>query len=344
MAFEQLSLDEITDSLYNDITSNICNGTPSLVSAKLISAISKAVGFGIWATQELSINLGRTPLDATGSLLNSYASLCGVTRNIPQYAGGFVTATGSGTIPVGSIIERCDGLSYEVIKEANVPGQVLVIAQSFGAQYNTPNGSLMTLTSSITGVDPQVIVSDNGIAGGSDTETDESYRARIISCYANPCRTGLASDYDFWARLYNGVTRVCVVPKADGPGTVKIFFAMDDAYANSIPSQQDVENVQEIVDQNVPVGVCATVCAIQPEVIDIDIRLLDGTSSALNQQISEALIEGLKGFDCGQFCYSDIVSIIAQNYGGCFEVVRPSSNFNLTTGQIPVAGTISFVV
>lgn len=343
MAFEEQSLDEITDALYSDIENNVCVGSPSLAPKKLMYAIAKAVGFALWSLQVFFLRLGKTPFDAKGRLLDAFAAQCGVTRNAPQYAGGVINITGSGELPVGSIIERCDGCLYETIQDAQAPGSVIVIAVNTGPEYNTPNGSILTINNSFGGVDPNAQVADSGIAGGSNLETDESYRERIIACFANPCRTGVKSDYEFWTRLYNGVTRICCVPKANGPGTVKVYFAMDETYANGVPSQEDVDNVQDILDENVPAGVCATACAINPEPIDIKIRLLDGYNAVINQGISDALVQRIRQFECGEFCVSDIIEIINQNYDGCFELCSPESDFQLSEGQLPIAGTITFI-
>lgn len=344
MAFEERTLDEITLQLYEDMALNMCDGDPSFVSHKIIGVISKAVGFAIWANQQFSLRYGRTLFDSSGPLLDSYAEECGVVKLRPEYSGGFINVSGSGIIPEGTIFTRCDGLNYETIREETAPGQILVIAQNPGCDYNTPNGSTLNIASSVAGVNPTATVANTGLAGGSDLESDESYKQRVIACFANKCRNGLTSDYEYWTRLYAGVTRVCVIPKANGPGTVKVFFAMDDTYANSIPSQQDVENVQDIFDQNVPDGICVTACAMQTESIDVQIRLLDASNLTTRQNISDAIQEALKLYQCGEFCYSDLYRIIGDNYQGCFEIVSPTSDFILTTGQVPVAGTISFVL
>ena len=346
MALVKPTLSELELQVYQTLSLRICGDlSPSLIPHKVIGVLSRFIAFIAWSIYEFSDRNGRTLYDAKGPLLDSYARMCGVTRLDSQYAGGCVSITGasSAILPKGTKLKRCDGKQYETVDEYSVPGEVKVIADERGSCYNTPNGVEMILQTPFPGVNSVGVVGSGSIAGGSDQESTEQYRQRVISCWVNPCRNGVTADYNYWTRLYNGVTRVCVHPKHMGPGTVKVYFAMDDVYSDGIPSQQDVVNVQNILDANVPDGICVTACAVSPVFIDVDICLIDGSTVEMRQLIVQSISESFQTFECQAICKADIIRAISDVYQGCFELKSPLSEPVLSLGQIPVLGTVNYV-
>lgn len=61
-------------------------------------------------------------------------------------------------------------------------------------------------------------------SSGSDPETDESLRARLLAALAGK-GPGAVADYIRWAQAYPGVGRVQVVPIWNGPGTVLVMIS-----------------------------------------------------------------------------------------------------------------------
>ncbi|MBQ2680281.1 MAG: baseplate J/gp47 family protein, partial [Firmicutes bacterium] len=57
---------------------------------------------------------------------------------------------------------------------------------------------------------------------GSDEETDEELRARVLFEVSDSARDGNAAQYYKWANEYTGIGNVKVFPLWDGPNTVKI--------------------------------------------------------------------------------------------------------------------------
>lgn len=346
MALVKPELGELETQIYEEFSFKICGDlAPTLIPHKVIGVLSRFIAFIAWSIYEFADRNGRTLFDATGPLLDSYARMCGVLRLQPEYAGGCVSITGSSTviIPKGTKLKRCDGKQYETVDEYTVPGEVKVIADERGVCYNTPNGVDMTLQTPFPGIDSIGFVGNGSIAGGADIETTEQYRQRVINCWLSPCRNGTDGDYQFWTRLYNGVTRVCVQGKHMGPGTVKVFFAMDDAYSDGIPSQQDVDNVQTVLDENVPEGICVTACAVSPVFIDVNICLFDGSTVETRQAIVQSISDSFRSFECEAICKADIIRAISNIYTGCFELKAPLTEPVLTLGQIPVLGTVNYV-
>jgi len=344
MALEVPELTDLQDNLFTDLVGNI-NQTQSACSVSILNAFAKSFGYQLWSAYVCMDRQGYTPLDATGDRLEQFGLLCGITRLQPSRAAGFITSNSVGTIPEGKTLTRCDGVEYEVIEETTVPSDLIpVIALDVGLAGNAPNGVTLECNDAIVGIDPIFQISSGGLSGGSEIESDIRFRERIIQCTANPCRTGTVQDYNFWARQYNGVTDVQVIPLANGCGTVKICFVMQNTYLNGIPSQQDVENVQDIIDTSAPLGVKTTVCAATPVVISPEIKLLDDRSIPTRERIVETLQAVFSQALIGNFCLSDIYTAVDSVYDGCFEIISPTASLGLDACSVPVLGTVKFTI
>ena len=344
MALIKPTYEQLRSKTYANLAGKLCPDQP-FIAGGLIRIISDFIAYLAWALYEFSDRLGRTPWDAQGQLLYNYGLSCGISPLTETCARGAINIIGSGTIPEGTILVRCDGCEYRTTDEFIVPGNTVIVESiNCGSVCNSPNGTILEFTNTPSGLESTTQVGNAGIVGGSDAEDDESFRLRVLSCLANPCRTGLASDYDYWARLHPGVSRVCVEPLADGCGTVKVYFTMDDVYLDGIPAQGDVDAVQEILENNVPLGVCATACAPTPVVIDVRIKLdRSGSTQSQRREIRDVLLEFFQSIECQTVCLADIIRAVGEVYDGCYEVCEPTDQqLNFGINEIPVLGTVRF--
>ena len=85
------------------------------------------------------------------------------------------------------------------------------------------------------------------LTGGTDTETDDQLRARILHRIQNPPMGGAQADYVTWALAVPGVTRAWAAPE-QGPGTITVRFLMDDLRADDDgwPTPADVQAVVDL--------------------------------------------------------------------------------------------------
>ena len=109
-----------------------------------------------------------------------------------------------------------------------------------GASGNLPDDTSLTIAPPLDGVSSAVIA--RNLTGGTDTETDEQLRARILQRIQNPPMGGSAADYVAWALAVPGVTRAWAAPE-QGPGTITVRFLMDDLRAedDGWPTPADVD-------------------------------------------------------------------------------------------------------
>jgi uncharacterized phage protein gp47/JayE len=175
-----------------------------------------------------------TPWSAVYNL-EAWAALRSVLR-IPASPAS-LTATFTGTngipIPAGLTVTRSDGAAYTVTTGATVSGgaaTVTIAAAAPGAAGNCIAGTALTLGSAPLGVNAAGLAA-TAVTVGSDAETDDALRTRMLAVYAAPAQGGAIADYVEWAAAVPGVTRAWVAPLLAGAGTVTVFTMFDTAEA-----------------------------------------------------------------------------------------------------------------
>jgi uncharacterized phage protein gp47/JayE len=168
------------------------------------------------------------------------------------------TATFTGTI--GAILPAASQISGGYITTADItmgsgPVNGPVTATVPGTVGNLDPGTSLNLVSPPPGIDSPLTVVE--MDGGTETETDDELRARILQRIQNPPMGGDADDYVAWSLSYPGVTRAWSYPQEMGIGTMTLRFLMDDLRSGNSgwPEPQDVLNVQDYIDTVRPVTV-----------------------------------------------------------------------------------------
>jgi uncharacterized phage protein gp47/JayE len=135
------------------------------------------------------------------------------------------------------------------------------------------------------------VVDDFGLGQGTDGESEEQYRDRILTRKRQPPHGGAWFDYVAWAKEIPGVTRVWVAGNHYGPGTVAVWFLMDETYAAGIPQAADVAAVQAYLDTMKPVTATVIVAAPIPQCIDVDVQGVAPNTSAVREAAVAELID-----------------------------------------------------
>ena len=109
-----------------------------------------------------------------------------------------------------------------VIPVANTTGGELLLpirATEAGSFGDVGAGAVTVLSTPLPGVE---VTNDEEITGGTDAETDDALRERVLDSFQGN-GPGNKKDYERRARAWEGVGRVTVIPQWDGPGTVKVI-------------------------------------------------------------------------------------------------------------------------
>jgi uncharacterized phage protein gp47/JayE len=215
-------------------------------------------------------------------------------------ANGTVGFTGdpSVQIPEGTGLIAATGDAYETLEFKTLPDiatqplEIAVRALNPGASGNQPAGSPLTLTTPLSGVDTVTVID---LRGGTEIETDEQLRARVLARIRQPPMGGDADDYVQWAMKIPSVTRAWAAPREMGAGTVTVRFMTDALRPDTggFPTQEDINVVREYLNTVRPVAVRDFfVEAPVPEPIDFNLTLLHDSLTLRDQVASsvEAMI------------------------------------------------------
>ena len=250
MAFKRPTLPELITRIDQDILSRLPTSKAAL-SVRLTKALATSeagvthglYGYLQWLERQLF------PETCDDELLHLHSA--GVPRRQAAKSLGPVTFEGTdGAVIVAGTLLQKDGALYETTEEVEIVAGVAtaeVEALEAGVAGDQPAGTELRLDAPVAGVSSAVIVGENGLAGGADLETFDSWRDRIMLRRARIPRGGAQGDWEGWALEVPGVTRAWERPLGMGPGTIVLLIMADDASDGPQASQQLLDNTFEYI-------------------------------------------------------------------------------------------------
>jgi uncharacterized phage protein gp47/JayE len=295
---------------------------------------------------------------AEGRYLDRHGADYGIARLAASFAAGTarVTGTAGAAVGAGALLANGAGLRFRVLAGATVPASgtidVTVRAVEAGAASNTLAGAPLTLVAPAPGL-VEAATTPGGIGGGTDEETDDRYRERLLFRLQNPPHGGAPADYVMWAREIAGVTRVWPVRAAFGPGTIAVYFLMDDTYPDGIPLTADVSRVSDHFAGLAPAGAIYSVFAPRPLVVDVRISGLQpdttDTRDAVTAEIAVTFRREASPSLPGPYGSTARLSVswlwqAAANASGehRHRIVSPAADVPLPVGSVAVLGSVIF--
>jgi len=283
-------------------------------------------------------------------------------RKLGTFAVGSVTMTGvfGNLVPQFTQMTSADGMTYEtteqiMIGDAATPVGVRALTE--GKAGNGAPGDTLGFVIAIAGVDGIATVVT--LTGGSDEETDDELRARVLDRIQQPPMGGDAEDYVQWALRVGGVTRAWSAPNEMGIGTCTIRFMADDLRSDNagFPLQQDIDAVTAYLDTVRPVCVKDRfVEAPIPEPIDFTILGLNPDTPSVRAEIANSVagmlhLKAKPGFAVdgvtypAQTIYAVWVSDAVLNSPGVsyFDLIM-ADHIMPDNGHMAVLGTITYSV
>ena len=348
--FSRPSLQNLIDRAQGDIEAGLPGADARLrrsnlnVLAGLIAGVSHGLhGHIAWLADQVIADT------AEAEWLDRWATLwLDQPRKAAAAATGSVTFTGtSGTlIPAGTSLVRADGVEYATEADATLTGGTItaaVTAIEAGAAGNAVAGVTVTLTTPIAGVTSAATVASGDLTGGSDTESDDALRVRLLARIKEAPHGGASFDYVNWALEVAGVTRAWCYPQELGVGTVTVRFVRDDD-ASIIPDAGEVTAVQDYIDALRPVTAQLTVVAPVAVALDFTIAVTPDTAAvraAVEAELTDLLRrEAEPG---GTILLSHIREAISIAAGETNHVLTvPAADVTHTTGQMATMGTITW--
>jgi len=282
------------------------------------------------------------------------ASLYGLAKTPPTFAHATVTLTGAvgNVISAGHVLTRADGERYTTDADAYLVDllvNVEVTAMKAGAGPTLLPGMALTFESPVAGVNAAATVLAT-TADGTDQETTDALRARLLARLADPPRGGSVADYVFWAKLVSGVTRVWVSPLELGAGTIVVRFVRDND-GSIFPDAGEVAVVQAQLDAKKPAHAHVTVASPISDVISITLLRIAPNTAAIRDAVTAAvgdLVLRRATPQGGTIYLSEFQGAIAVVPGIShfrvdeFNRTGDSSDQVFALGHLPVFGTVTF--
>lgn len=301
---------------------------------------------------------------AEAAYLDRWAAIYALPRLAAAGSAGNAVFTGTSgiAVPNGTALRAADGVtSFATSGTVTLSGgtaTIPVVATTPGSAGNLASGAPLTLVSAIAGVNGVATVDSSGLSGGTDIESDDALRARLLARIRQPPHGGAWFDYVAWAKQVAGVTRAWVYPQRRGAGTVDTAFVLD-ARVSIIPLTADVTAVQTIITSNAPVCADAQAFALTADTTNITITGLTPNTSTVQNAVKTALAalfarvtpggaangDGIDANNpAGALYLEQIAAAIAGAPGVAhFDLTAPVADITAASGHLPVLGTVSFV-
>lgn len=349
MAFIRPTLAALIDQVIADIQSRI-PGTDATLRRSNLNVLSRVLAAGLhglygyiqWLAAQLIYDT------AEGVYLERWASIWKINRIPASFAVGTLSVTGlSGvTLPALTELQRADGALFTVdadVTLVNGAAVVAVTALDAGQLGNTAIGTGLKLSNPVANINSSAVA--NLLSGGSDAETDEALRARLIARIQKPPHGGAKHDYEAWALECAGVTRAWVAPQELGAGTVSVRFVRDND-SNLVPDLNEVAIVQAYLDDKRPVTAKVTVLAPIPVALNFVISLITPNTLAVRDAVMAELADLIQREAApGKVLYlSHIRAAISAAAGeDNYVMSSPSADVAYGVGEIAVMGVVTWL-
>lgn len=231
-----------------------------------------------------------------------------------------------------------------------------------GSETDIGGGGVLTIQTSIAGIDDQITIGPEGFTGGSSEESDDDARVRLLLARSSRSGVFTADQIKLAALSIQGNTRVFVVspelPIVSGgpePGQVFIYFLRDND-VNPLPSSTIIaETKQAIIDDGrMPANTAeedVVVGAPTPVETDYAFTSISPNTptmqTAITAQIEAFYRDSVKlSTDIYESSYIGAISNTIDTQTGealeSFELSSPSGDITINFGEIGFPGTVSF--
>lgn len=355
MSFLRPTLATIIARCKQDIFSRLPTSDPyikgnieEILSIALAGLAHQLHGHLAWLAKQI------LPDGAEGQFLDRHASIRGLTRKTATKAVGSITCTGvnGSVIAVDTQWSDSTGQLFSCTIEATIAAgtaAVTIECDSGGTAGNLAAGTVLTLVEPVTGVDSTATVV--ALEAGTDEETDEALRIRVLQAWQSTIGLGTAADYIRWTLEVAGNTRAWAFGALDdptnvAPGQVLVTFVRD-GDVDMIPSAGEVATTQAYLDTQKPLT--ADVVAAAPSVTTVNVTisgLLPNTSAV--RAAVEAELQDLFFNEAtpGETLYLSHIEAAISGAAGetTHTLVAPSADV-VAAGPLvlPVLGTVTFV-
>ena len=253
------------------------------------------------------------PDTAAGSFLEKHAFQRGLTRKQGTKAEGDVdfylqyTVSYDIQIPQGTVVatEGADPVRFEttqaaVVTSGSLSVNVPIRALETGSRGNVSVQKIRVLVTPVSGI--VRVQNDYRTENGTDVETDEQLRKRVLDSYVHIPNGTNKAYYIREAMAVNGVAAAGIIPRYRGPGTVDVLIADTDGNAPQTLINEVQTRLERAREINVDVQVRAL--TIIPCEVYLELAVISGYSfEQVSAGVRRALSEYFSTLGGGQTAY-----------------------------------------
>lgn len=295
------------------------------------------------------------PQTATGTYLDMHAMQRGLQRIGATKSSGTLTFSRAEnilydvTIPKGTVCAtaQINGVRYVTLEDAYIAsGQssVSVPAESetAGSIANALKSAITVMVTPPAGI--SAVTNESAFVGGSDSESDDDLRQRLLYSYKNISNGSNCAFYRDIALGFDDVYSVSVINRPNGSGTVDIYVANNGAVLESNKMSEIQSKINSLKEINVNAQVKAP--ALVSVSITLNIVVKDGYDSNTVKANCEANIANyFSTLKIGQDVFlADIANVVYNTEGIINYQFTNFTDRSISDVQLATLGTTTITV
>ena len=341
------------NEIYNRVSSNLTQSKLRFSKDKILAHAISGTAHMLYGYIE-HLSKRSMPDSSDERVLAKWCSLFNVPRKPAQKAilRIKIDTTENIHIPAGTTWRHESGASFVLPNgiDSNITPEFTVESETAGSIGNLQPATVI-VTATIANLKSQAEVTAL-VRSGSDIESLDSWRERLIERLKRPPQGGCSYDYISWTKSIPGVDRAWVLPRPNGEnGKVQIAYLKKDG---SIPTTEECQTVQNDLLNLCPVTVDLEV--IPPQTVELHIKLNckpqdSATKSEIFKEIRYLLRKKAapKGFlnddlnsESGVIYESDIHKAISAANVKHHTLTSITGNVPTENGQIVILGSLKY--
>ncbi len=293
------------------------------------------------------------PQTAQGVYLDRHGAMRGLVRSPAVRSSGTLrfsvgmAPAADVPIPAGTVCMTADEVRFRTTADVvlrmgelfvDAPAEALVA----GADGNAVSGSICFLTACPVAV--TAVTNPGAFSGGSDSEEDAAFRARILESYQRLPNGANAAWYEETAMRFPGVTAAKAVGRARGIGTVDVYVTGE----NGLPSAELLEGLRAELQEKREIAVDVQVKAPTLKAVDVDVAVLPKEGADRAAVLANAE-QTMAGFFSGRLLGSPVLlaelgcRLYALDGVENYRFSSPRADIPADHTVLPVLGTLSVV-
>lgn len=298
MPFSVATLQELIDQAEAEIAARL--GTGPLARRSVLRVVARVMA-GLAKSGHGHLEyLARQilPDQAEAEYLERHASIRGLSRKAATFATGSVTISGTpgSSFPAGARLQRSDGTLYETTAAITIPAggstTAAVTAEQPGEGGNAIVGTQLTTQAAFAGIQSAATAA-TALEGGTDAETDEALRERVLRAWRERPQAGTAEDYERWALEVPGITRAWARGNTPQLGAVTIYVVGDENEPTIAPTAAQLTEVEGLIATRRPITSRPAVVAPTLQPLDLTLSV-SPSSDAVKSAVSAALADRIR--------------------------------------------------